>query len=1458
MAVGSVLALTYAFGSILGAGSALGYLATTLTGKFLLSVAASAILGALSPKPSSAGSNRGYQTNTGGTALDHQIVYGEVKVGGAILYDETTGSDNKFLHRIIGVAGHEIESFERIYINDEYIDVSNISASGNVPLVYSSDGQETSDRYNGKVTINFHLGSPDQLADADLVSASTRWTDQHRLRGIAYMYIKMEYDQDTFPNGIPIFTATIKGKKVKNPATGLTTWSDNPALCLRDYLTSTGYGLAEDEDNIDDALVNTAASVCNQTNTDAGTKRFTCNGSFTTGSTPYDTISNLLTSMGGTMWYAQGKWRMKPAYWTASVMDLNEDDLRSSISVSTRHSRRDNFNTVKGTFRGEESNWQVTDYPQRTKAAFVAADGGQESVADVNLSFTDTSVEARRLALITLERNRQQLTISASFGLRTLGLQVGDNIRITNSRFGWVNKYFEVVSWNFGLTDGLDLQTEVILRETSESVFDEVADGIVYERDNTNLPNPFNGLGVTNLAVNDGGRTQSDGTFVPSALFSWDAADTAFVSYYKVTWKPLADSSYASTTTTGTSIELSPIVDAVEYVFRVQAISVLGNSGSISTITYTTGGDVTAPNLPILDTPIGTLGFINIYWTNPSDKDFSHVEIWESNTSSFSAAVNIAEAFGDSFNRGNLGPLVTKYYWIRSVDLSSNKSAFVGPVSATTSQITNADLGPATIQYDNFAVGITDLFDDIATDFTQVNIDLSQRVLVSDYNITVDYQQQLENATTQLATDALTLALNASSLESRVNDAGITVDPATGSVTIQGLSAIQGRVNEVEIDLNAVEGELVLKATTSYVNNAIAAATLPEASIAALEGLEARVGTVEVDLNSVEGSITLTSTGSLYNVNDGVLGVEALEGRISINEGSITLKASQTEMDDVETRLGSAEITLNSIDAPSIALSVREVRSISEKQTDLALLTLKGVLGRYKDREYVLQDSAYARLSLTADVNDEREARAVAELELSAEIGTNSALLLSEQVARADADSALAEDITSLESTVIDLDAGIVGNATAVSSLTTRVSSAEGTITSQSNSITTLQSGLTTVDGLVSGNATAVSSLTTRVSSAEGNITAQSTSITNLQSGLTTVDGLASGNATAISGLTTRVSSAEGNITAQSNSITNLQSGLTTVDGLASGNATAISGLTTRVSSAEGTITTQASALTSLTTTVGTNTTTVNQAVTSINGIEGKYGVSIDNNGNASGFQLLSGASGSAFNVRADQFAVFDANNNGGVAPFTIFTAARTISGVVYPAGTYIKNARIDEAAIINGSITTAKINNLAVTTGKIADLSVDTLQIKGEAVTVANFGIRTTGVSIAQSWVDICSVNINCENEYDVFCIVTASSTDSFSYYTRKLLYRVVHEGSPFGDFIEAGELEFFRGETGPGGSDPDKYRKQASDNCMAFMKTAPGNGVKTFKLQGYHASSNGAARGVAAGLIRVQMVKR
>jgi len=557
--------------ALVGASIAAGMTTLTLAA---IGLATNVVLGmalnALTPKPSLGGTagaaaSRGYQVNSKGSALDHQIIYGKVRVGGAILYDEATGTNNKYLHRVIGVAGHEIESFDEIYINDE---IATVDGSGNV----TSPSQ-----YKGKIRINTHLGASDQVADDDLEDESAKWTSAHRLRGIAYMYVRIKFDADAFPNGVPTFTATVKGKKVYNPDTGLTVWSDNPALCLRDYLTTQTYGLGETADNIDDTLVISSAAVCAETNTTAGTTRYTCNGAFTTAMTPYDMINGLLTSMGGSLWYSQGKWRMKPSYWTAPVLSLTEDDLRSSIGVSTRHSRRDNFNTIKGTFRGAETNWQITDYPEVTNAAFIAVDKGQVSTVDVDLPFTDNSIEARRISRIALESNRQQLMVSASFGLRALGVQVGDNVTLTNSRFGWVNKEFQVISWTFGLTDGLDLQVEMMLKETAESVFDEIDDGIVYERDNTTLASPFS---VPSVGLGAVSRTQiirEKLTNIITLTVTSSAGEQ--IDYIEAEFKLSASSNWI-TLGTGQLGDFEALdLDDGDYDFRARAINTFGVKG---------------------------------------------------------------------------------------------------------------------------------------------------------------------------------------------------------------------------------------------------------------------------------------------------------------------------------------------------------------------------------------------------------------------------------------------------------------------------------------------------------------------------------------------------------------------------------------------------------------------------------------------------------------------------------------------------------------------------------------------------------------------------------------------------------------------------------------------------------------------------------------------------------------
>ncbi|HAB39186.1 MAG TPA: hypothetical protein DCE52_14530, partial [Rhodobacteraceae bacterium] len=271
-------------------GTSLGFSATTLFGGAAISLfggalvlSTASVIGtlvlwavtswaskALSPKFDTGSlDSRGLLVNAREAAGPQHFVYGEVRKGGTVSFYETTGTDNKFLHQIIVLAGHEINSIEQIFINDEIISVD-------------SDGFVTGDRWDSKIRIYYHLGDQTSVTD-DFSNVSgknlnnTLITDSELTgddaldinfvgKGMAYLYVRHEYDREVFSNGIPTITAQIKGKKIFDPREAghvsdtPSTWeySSNAALCIRDFISSQ-YGLGDDK--IDDTSFAAAAKL---------------------------------------------------------------------------------------------------------------------------------------------------------------------------------------------------------------------------------------------------------------------------------------------------------------------------------------------------------------------------------------------------------------------------------------------------------------------------------------------------------------------------------------------------------------------------------------------------------------------------------------------------------------------------------------------------------------------------------------------------------------------------------------------------------------------------------------------------------------------------------------------------------------------------------------------------------------------------------------------------------------------------------------------------------------------------------------------------------------------------------------------------------------------------------------------------------------------------------------------
>jgi hypothetical protein len=705
------------FGAVAGGGAFLGLGAGTVGAFFAKSFVTNLVLGglsqALAKKPRTPALTQRDQTvSVRQPVAPHQVIYGRTRVGGTIVYIEST-DNNRFLHTVIALAGHEVDAIEKVYFNDEEI---NVSGGGFA--------------FNDKARVQYKLGTDDQTAFADLVSESNGlWTSNHRLRGIACVYIRLEFDVNQFPNGVPNFSFLIRGKKVFDPRSNITAWSVNPALCLNDYLTNEKYGLgAVYADEIDSNELIAAANICDeQINLDAGgtENRYECHGVFDTSQRPEDIINGMLSSMAGKAVWASGKWRIIPGVYYTPTLTFDESDLRGGIRVQSLVSRRENFNSIKGVFSSKDQNYIQADFPPIVSQTFISQDSNEQVFKNIELPFTTSASMAQRLAKIELLKARQQVTATVPMKLTGLKANVGDIIQINNTRMGWNGKLFEVISIN--MTLDIDLGVDLELREISTDVFDwSTSEEQPFDpAPNTNLPDPFAVAVPTNLVVQDTNVIAKDGTTQAGILITWDATPNAFVTQYEVQWlrgasnfdygsvaeaavvtvdygtivsTPTSFADYGSVADPTAAAEtdfntvfvtqpyhvIVPAISGADYVIRVRAINTLGVRSGFATSTGVTFGDTLPPNPPTDILAFGGYRQITVSWVNPSVADFDYVEVYRNTTSQFSTATLVATIRGNTFVDAPLGISVQRFYFLVAVDRSGNKSTPTSAVTATT------------------------------------------------------------------------------------------------------------------------------------------------------------------------------------------------------------------------------------------------------------------------------------------------------------------------------------------------------------------------------------------------------------------------------------------------------------------------------------------------------------------------------------------------------------------------------------------------------------------------------------------------------------------------------------------------------------------------------------------------------------------------------------------------------
>ena len=1229
------------------------------------------------------------------------VIYGERRVGGVRVFvstkDVSGGDKNEYLYIALAMAEGEVESITDIYIDDTPI---------------------TDSKFTGLYTINVHTGADNQAYDPLLTEANAGWSSDHKLSGIAYLAIKLKWDQDAF-GGVPEITAVVKGRKVYDPSSGNTAYSNNPALCIRDYLTNNRYGKGLPASAIDDTAFIAAATDCEQSVTfyANGTtgKIFECNAVLQTDETLFDNIKTMLGGCRGFLPYNQGRYSLIIDKARSSVFAFDKETIIDGITIKGE-SKEDKFNRVIVKFANPDVDYQPDqavwpDAGSTEETTFLAEDNGTLLVEDLSLDTVTNYYAARDLARVLLKRSRNALRTQFKATSEALQLSVGDVVTVTHDTPAWVAKPFQVEE----ITLEYDGTCNVSLLEYDPSIYTYDLSAEQKSYPDTALPNPFSVAPPTGLTTVSTTVVAEDGTLLPSLRFNWTASADSFVNRYEVQYQrgaatinlgnvadntdtseayglittaasvlldygsvdeqiPTNEPEYNSVFVTTTQYIIKSVTPSSNYNVRIRAVNDLGVRSNWVFISGIAEGDTDAPAVPDSVTALGSLREITLSWIPPTDPDYSHVEVYENTVNNFLTSTKIAIAGGDSYSRTGLGYNVLKYYWLKSVDYSGNISDQSSVASATT----------LFVDTDSFSQAVNDLFSESGAYGIEP---------VSSLPTTGDFNGQIKYNTTEnklyrwdSATSAWTDDIF--SIESGTVDAASFADGIEPISIVTTLPTPSGYTGPKLVFLTTdskiyryTGTEWTTEILAADIGGALASANFPSnlrpIEIVALlpttgnfQGRQVFLTTdnktyrydgsafiASVATADLQGTIANTQLANL-SVSNAKIAVDAIQGDV-IAAGAITAdKILDGAINDI--KLANDAVTAAKIAVDAVTADTIAAGAITETKIE------DGAISTVKIAANAITADQIAADAITADA-------------ISANAITS---------AKINAGAVVADSIAANAITTAKINAGAITTAKIEASAITADQIAADAITS-----TKIAADAITADAIAADAVTADAIAANTITSSE--IAADAITANEIATGAVTADAITAGSivtaAIAADAITADLIAADA-VTADSIAADAITSAKIAADAITSAKIAADAITAGKI---------QAGAI---------------------------------------------GADAIAANaITADAIAA-DAITTDKIAANSITAGLIAAAGVI-TATAQIDNAVIEAANIKDLAISTAKIADLAVSSAKIANLAVDTLQIADQAVTIPSGAFTAaeyyTNYAVGQQsgWQDVQSI---------------------------------------------------------------------------------------------------------------------
>ena len=646
-------------------------------------------------------------------------------VGGNVVFLETSGTDNQYLYMAVVLSEGEINGVTSLFVNDNQVTLSGTLTDGTQRTVASSDVNFFDE--SSLITVEAHFGTDSQSAST-LLSTLTSWTSNHRLRGLAYLAIRFEWNADKF-GSLPQVQAIVQGKKVYNPnldgtltggsgshrADTSTTWeySDNPILQLLDYLRNERFGMGIPNSYFDSNFADwqTATDVCDTNITPfSGASQIDLMDSHTVVDTSVKAIDNVKNFVRGSRSYLNfsgGKYNILVESTGSASITLTEDNIIGGISIQSKN-KNSRYNRVIVNFTNPDKNFQsdTAQFPPVDEtglasadqhATMKTADGGLLLEGRFDFSMFTSPYQAQEMAEIILRRSRTSLDVSLKADATAMDLAIGDLVNITHATPAFSAKPFRVQ----GMTINTDHTVSLQCTEHQDSFYTFGIQEEVATIPDTTLPNPFSVLPPASITLTDELIEYADGIVITRLLITIGASTDLFVDNYEVQIKQTLDPDGNAVSDDFREIAVGKIlqyqhlnvIDGATYQVRVRAVNTIGSKSTfISTTRAIVGGVEPPSNVEDFAVELHGQDHLKLTWTPPtanSDLDISFYEIRFQNVTTGANWINSTNLVRCPRRKCDnaIVPARVGSYLIKAVDKNGNSSAEATIVTTNISAI---------------------------------------------------------------------------------------------------------------------------------------------------------------------------------------------------------------------------------------------------------------------------------------------------------------------------------------------------------------------------------------------------------------------------------------------------------------------------------------------------------------------------------------------------------------------------------------------------------------------------------------------------------------------------------------------------------------------------------------------------------------------------------------------------